>query len=301
MLIFYFSSCLSNIGATEIAAMTSNYFTTSMAGGAEFCNSFHTTAQTPTGPYYDYWSCFSGDLSTRSSIPETPVSLSYSQFNGGGGFSNYFPRPAYQSSVVGAYLAANVAGMPPSSYYNRSGRAVPDVSMYGSSHFPWITNGAISTNGGTSLSSPLFAAVIAQLNEISLASMGQTLGFINPLLYAMKANQSSTFFDIVTGSNSCPRICNGPYGGNSNCGSQAFCESLGCQGFPATVGYDAVTGLGSPNVRNMIQFMEQLTGSYVGLSEVDTSTGRNSASSVNNISTISLSIIVALTGFFLSQ
>jgi hypothetical protein len=44
----------------------------------------------------------------------------------GGGFSNYFAQPSYQQKAVSAYLSTSApAGL--SSYYNASGRGIPDV------------------------------------------------------------------------------------------------------------------------------------------------------------------------------
>jgi tripeptidyl-peptidase-1 len=51
-------------------------------------------------------------------------------FYSGAGFSNYFTTPSYQSSVVGSY-ESEVDGTN-SGYYNKSGRAFPDVSAQGS-------------------------------------------------------------------------------------------------------------------------------------------------------------------------
>jgi hypothetical protein len=53
--------------------------------------------------------------------PEVVVDFS------GGGFSNYFPRPAWQNPIVGSYLEtlpSNFSGV-----FNRSGRGYPDVSL----------------------------------------------------------------------------------------------------------------------------------------------------------------------------
>jgi tripeptidyl-peptidase-1 len=57
-------------------------------------------------------------------IPEQAVELS------GGGFSDYFSRPAYQEEAVGSY----VRGIPPgqwSALFNRNGRGIPDVAAQG--------------------------------------------------------------------------------------------------------------------------------------------------------------------------
>jgi len=58
--------------------------------------------------------------------------LFYLCFLAGGGFSNVFPRPSYQDRAVKAYLQSNATShLPPSSLFNASGRAFPDVSLLG--------------------------------------------------------------------------------------------------------------------------------------------------------------------------
>jgi hypothetical protein len=82
-------------------------------------------------------------------------------------------------------------------------------------------NGVLRTVGGTSASSPAFAAVISLVNDALLAADKPVLGFLNPWIYggAYKA-----LTDVTSGS------------------------SIGCNssGFPAQVGWDAVTGWGTP-------------------------------------------------------
>ena len=47
----------------------------------------------------------------------------------GGGFSNYFKQPSYQSEAVAGYL--KIFGNEYSRFYNSSGRAYPDIAAYG--------------------------------------------------------------------------------------------------------------------------------------------------------------------------
>ena len=67
--------------------------------------------------------------------------------------------------------------------------------------------GSAEAVGGTSAASPSFAGVIALLNSESLESTGKPLGFLNPLLYKMAADQPSTFVDVTSGSNKCTEVC----------------------------------------------------------------------------------------------
>jgi tripeptidyl-peptidase-1 len=68
----------------------------------------------------------------------------------GGGFSNVFPRPSYQSSAVQNYLSQNAANLPPSSLYNGTfGRAYPDVAAF-STNFMVVTSLVPQPVDGTS-------------------------------------------------------------------------------------------------------------------------------------------------------
>merc|ERR1719159_1974815 len=125
--------------------------------------------------------------------------------------------PDYQKDVVAKYMK-DTTGLPPASRgYNTSGRAYPDIAAQ-------ATNFCVTPFGcgvaGTSCASPTAGGIIGLLNDIRAQNGKSSLGFLNPLLYSMSADN---FQDITTGS-------------NSGCG---FME----EGWPAKVGWDAVTGL----------------------------------------------------------
>ena len=178
---------------------------------------------------------------------ETAVSYGYSGFTSGGGFSNVSnaARPKYQDAAVTAYLNSGVE-LPPDSYYNAAGRGEPDVSAVGHNGYI-VVAGVAHLVGGTSMSSPIFAAVIALLNEIALDKTDVPLGFLNPLLYKMAADQPSTFTDVTVGDNICTE-----YG----------CRKE-CKGYYAAPGWDPVTGLGTPNVTAMEAYITSLVTSVV--------------------------------------
>lgn len=162
---------------------------------------------------------------TERYAPEVAVSSDVGGFYSGGGFSNVFPRPWYQKEAVDPYVAKLDSRLKP--YYNASGRGVPDVSAQGSSYLIRVA-GQWAGIGGTSASTPTFSAVLALLNDRRAAKGIPSLGFINPLLY--KRGQEG-LNDILSG-------------------SSAGCPELGApanQGFPAAKGWDAVTGLGTPD------------------------------------------------------
>lgn len=183
--------------------------------------------------------CFSNDgKNTTTFLPEFPAGCPYvttvggtkninpeivahddrNGYTSGGGFSNYFPRPAYQDSVVSEYvksLTSTFEGL-----YNKSGRGYPDIAAQGY-HFLTVWNGTIVSLDGTSAATPTAAAVISLVNDALIAAGKSPLGFLNPWLYS---SGYKTFTDVTIGS------------------------ALGCDtaGFPAKVGWDAVTGFGTP-------------------------------------------------------
>ncbi|MGI5237885.1 S53 family peptidase [Dactylosporangium sp. CA-139066] len=150
----------------------------------------------------------------------------------GGGFSHVFGKPAYQNQLP--------AGSTPIG----SMRGVPDIALQASA-----TTGALvylslppdgqsglicgatpcSTGwydiGGTSLACPQWAGLVSIADQIN----GGGLGLINPALYRIgtdPARYAAAFYDVTTGNNQAdPTV----------------------PGYPATSGWDPVTGLGTPN------------------------------------------------------
>ena len=123
----------------------------------------------------------------------------------GGGVSEVFALPSYQQS-------ANVPKAP----NGFVGRGVPDVAGNADPETGYnvVVDGQQSVIGGTSAVAPLWAGLLALINE----SLGANVGYVNPLLYSAKAE--ATFHDITSGNN-------GTYS--------------------AGKGWDACTGLGTPN------------------------------------------------------
>ncbi|KAL5316028.1 hypothetical protein ACEPPN_016902 [Leptodophora sp. 'Broadleaf-Isolate-01'] len=137
----------------------------------------------------------------------------------GGGFSNYFSRPAYQDAVVPTYITS--LGDQFKGLYNASGRGYPDISAQGF-HYITIWNGTVVPLDGTSASTPAASAIISLLNDALLAAGKPVLGFLNPWLY-------SQGFKALTDVTS---------------GSARGCDSAG---FPSQPGWDAVSGFGTPD------------------------------------------------------
>ncbi|KAI0823318.1 family S53 protease-like protein [Trametes gibbosa] len=150
---------------------------------------------------------------TQGTAPEVAAELS------SGGFSNLFPMPKYQSAAVASYL--KTLGTTNAGLFNKTGRAYPDVSAAGISYQVTI-NGTVTPVSGTSASTPLFASVVALLNDRLISAGQSTMGFLNPFLYS---TGKSALNDITEGSN----------------------PGCSTSGFPAASGWDPVTGLGTPD------------------------------------------------------
>ena len=125
-------------------------------------------------------------VGATSGIPETSASFS------SGGFSNAFSRPLYQELAVVGYL--NKLGDTYSGLYNATGRAFPDVAAIGEK-VAIVVNQEVGLVGGTSCSAPIFASMIALINDERIAAGKCSLGFLNPFLYA----NPEAFNDITTG------------------------------------------------------------------------------------------------------
>jgi subtilase family serine protease len=156
----------------------------------------------------------------------------------GGGFSSVFATPSYQSTLPAGSTAIGAQ------------RGVPDVAFQASSRtgaLVYLTlppdgdSGLIcgsspcSTGwydiGGTSLACPQWAGIVALADQLN----GGGLGPINPALYKIGGNPAryaKDFYDVTTGNNgaAAPTI----------------------PGYPASTGWDPVTGLGTPNAANLV-------------------------------------------------
>ncbi|CAF0846905.1 unnamed protein product [Adineta steineri] len=143
----------------------------------------------------------------------------------GGGFSNNFAMPGYQTTAVQNYFKNHKPPYTAQQYNNsQTTRGYPDVSANGANYIVFI-GGVPNLVYGTSASSPVFASVVAQINDARLAAGKKTVGFINTALY--KSN--GVMNDITSGTN----------------------PGCGTQGFTAVLGWDPVTGLGTPNFQKM--------------------------------------------------
>lgn len=141
---------------------------------------------------------------------------------GGGGVSNKFPLPQYQA-------ATNI----PLSPQGNKGRGLPDVAGDADplTGYRVIVGGREFPIGGTSAVAPLWAGLIALINQNLMAKGGNPVGFFNPLIYGPLAG-SAAFNDIVQGNNDIDGTLNK---------------------YSAGPGWDACTGMGSPNGAQLLQ------------------------------------------------
>jgi subtilase family serine protease len=168
--------------------------------------------------------------------------------DGGGGYSILFPRPSYQDTLpAGSTFTGTSAGAPGP---NSNMRGIPDIAYQASARTgvlvymtePDTTKSGTGCGGadpcstgwyvvgGTSSGSPQWAGIAAMADKAA----GHDLGFLNPRLYAIAADPAkyaADFFDVTVGNNQAdPSI----------------------PGYTASPGWDAVTGLGTPDVARLI-------------------------------------------------
>ncbi|KAI9653657.1 MAG: hypothetical protein M1821_007004 [Bathelium mastoideum] len=175
-----------------------------------------------------------------------------------GGFSNYFKTAWYQKDVVTNYLNTFVSAETKEyygQYVNFSGRGFPDVSAHSvDPDYTVFQGGLITPSGGTSAASPVTASIIALVNDARLRAGKPTLGFLNPLIYA-KAYK--TFTDITSGQSD---GCNG----NDTQNGEVIPGAGVIPGahWNATVGWDPVTGFGTPNFEKFLAVALNDTSGY---------------------------------------
>lgn len=288
-------SVYTNLALSVQQALAVNYpassaYVTGM-GGTEIESANSTSSNTT------YWSGSSSTSDTLTSALKYIPEIAWNDddpTNGlsasGGGASTLVAQPAWQKS----YFTATGETNPDSSH-----RLVPDISLYSSPGFPgylyctsdqtnWFAGSLtasaqqascnsgfrdsstdlLTVAGGTSFAAPIFAGMVALINQKAGYTTGQ--GLINPTLYQLAANSStygSAFHDVTKGNNNC-------IAGPTFCGTTA--------GFSATTGYDEVTGLGSVDLNNLAAAWPVNSGASASLlSTTTTVVPANAAPDVN--------------------
>jgi kumamolisin len=146
----------------------------------------------------------------------------------GGGVSDFFDLPTWQTN----------ANVPPSANGTRIGRGVPDIAGVADPQTGYVVyvDGQRISFGGTSAVAPLWAGLIALINQ----QRGRSLGYLNPILYQNynQLAQANALHDITDGNN-------GSYSARS--------------------GWDACTGLGTPNGENLLKALQTATPSTASI------------------------------------
>jgi subtilase family serine protease len=179
---------------------------------------------------------------TLSAIGPPPIETTWNDSSirtgaGGGGVSSEHVMPSYQADAPASLHVVNAdsSGSPCSAPAGTYCREVPDVSADADRSTGYLIyfEGQWEPNGGTSAASPLWAALMA-LTDASSACHAKTVGFANPALYdAAATSYAADFQDITTGNND-------------------YTPERNMSGlYPATVGYDMATGLGTPIGANL--------------------------------------------------
>jgi kumamolisin len=160
-------------------------------------------------------------------------------FASGGGVSGRWFRPTYQREVKvpRGRRPLRRGWRDPEETRQQAYRGLPDVSAASDMDggYRVLLGGVESTGAGTSAATPLWAGLIARLNE----SLGRPLGWIHPILYQPKFQR--TFHDIVAGNN---RLA----------GSRITY-------YRAASGWDACTGIGSPDGEALLKALAAAKGS----------------------------------------
>jgi subtilase family serine protease len=243
--------------------------------GSQYVTAMGGTEYTPSavvGSNSQYFTAANGSdvlVSAKSYIPEqvwNDDSTTGGLSAGGGGVSIFSPRMPWQ---------AGVPGIPAGSY-----RLVPDISLASSPNnagylycssdatgtgitgsctngFRDANNASLTIAGGTSFAAPIFAGMLAIINQKIGATTGQ--GLINPTLYTLASNANtyaSAFHDITIGNNGCTSGSAYPTGTNKTTGATIYgpaCSASIAGQYATGTGYDQATGLGSIDLYNLMQ------------------------------------------------
>ncbi len=191
----------------------------------------------------------------------------------GGPSDNGFAIPSWQ---VGVANSSNDA--------STTIRNVPDVAAEGDTDNYLCDQGSCQGGwGGTSFAAPRWAGFLALINQQAVANGNSPLGFINPAIYSIGQGSSydSDFHDITSGNN------------NNGKG----------QSYNAVVGYDLVTGWGSPNGQNLINALAgssspsfTLSASPNNLTITQGGAGGTSTITVNDVNGFNGAVSLAATG-----
>jgi subtilase family serine protease len=284
------SKYVTGVGGTEI-----------IAANSVDTNSTYWDAETPgsdiltSAKIYIPEVAWNDDVVAGASSPANGGGLSAS---GGGKSTFYTSKPSFQTGVTG--IPAD------------SARDVPDVALYSSPEYPgylyctsdqtsWqsgqtgscgsgfrasSSDNTLTIAGGTSFAAPIFAGMVAIINQKANFPTGQ--GNINSNLYTLASNAvtyASAFHDVTTGNNYC--TAGTTFG---------YCSSSGAtEGYAAGVGYDQVTGLGSVNLNNLATAWSGGTTTLIGTTTTISPSSTAPALNANDTFTITVAPVTGAT------
>lgn len=219
-------------------------------------------------------SCTNGVLLSVGGSTDAETNCNNSAFaslldstGGSGGQSSSWLKPAWQTGTS-----------------SDNARDLPDVSLFASngflnSYYLVCQSDAVSLSGcgygdfsgfgGTSISSPQFAGIMALINQ----KTGSAQGIPGLTLYKLAAQQASAFHDIPAGST----IAMPCFSSTANCTTSRPGDAYGVlSGYSTAAGYDLATGLGSVDAANLVNDWQS-----VSFSPSTTTLSVNGGSAVN--------------------
>jgi subtilase family serine protease len=226
---------------------SSSQYVTAM-GGTEFPTADVATTNST------FWTAASGtDVigSAKSYIPEmvwNDDSAMGGLSSGGGGISTITPRPTWQTGVPGIPSGSfrlvpdiSLAASPDNAGFLYCSSDNQDTGITGScaNGFRDSSDKDLTVAGGTSFDAPIFAGMVAIINQ-KVKSSGQ--GLVSSTLYKLAGNAAtyaSAFHDITSGTNECTA-------------GATLCSTAGESAFAAGTGYDEASGLGSVDFFNLL-------------------------------------------------
>jgi subtilase family serine protease len=203
----------------EFAAQGQNLFVASGDAGAYTGNNINDESY----PAEDVYVTAVGATDLTTSGPGgTWIAESAWADSSGGPADNGFKIPTWQDGISNPLNDAS-----------STIRDIPDVAAEGNfDNYTCYNGGCAGGWGGTSFAAPRWAAFLALVNQQAVSIGYKNIGFINPTIYTIGkgANYDKDFHDITSGDN------------NNGDGKS----------YNAVVGYDMVTGWGSPNGQDLI-------------------------------------------------
>lgn len=165
----------------------------------------------------------------------------------GGGFSNHYARPSWQDDAVADYFTQmSDSKLAPIGGFNITGRGYPDLSAAGHKYYVIVGNGGgPASSSGASTST--VAGMMSLVNVARLRGGGNSIGWINPILYSKAALFTN---DVTVGKN--------------NCTSSDVCCG---EGFNATSGWDPVSGLGTLDFAKFRNYMLSMANTTLPTNE----------------------------------